>query len=138
MNLGHAATLTSSSVGVTDHVYPIPACCKPEACSENDISFAKPICGYINHSLPSKSLAVSMVSGDSSARLSAITRFLGRGGSSLQSAFNQSWSYHAYHQLQVGFVGVCGCTRCRCGEFVWTHLVWAERSTPDSFWVPSH
>ncbi len=29
---------------------------------------------------------------------------------------------------------------CRCmrGDLIWTCLVWAEQSTPDSFWVPSH
>ncbi len=24
------------------------------------------------------------------------------------------------------------------GDLMWTGLVWAERSTPDNFWVPSH
>ena len=37
--------------------------------------------------------------------------------------------------LQVGFSGACGCMR---GELIWTCFVWAEWSTPDSFWVPSH
>ncbi len=36
-----------------------------------------------------------------------------------------SWSYH---RLQVGFGGVC-----RCGDLMWTCLVWAVRSTPDNF-----
>ncbi len=27
---------------------------------------------------------------------------------------------------------------CRCGELIWICLVWAERSTPDGFGVPSH
>ncbi len=31
-------------------------------------------------------------------------------------------------------MGVCGCL---CGELIWIRLVWAERSTPDSFWEPS-
>ena len=34
-------------------------------------------------------------------------------------------------RLQARFAGVCG---CRCGE----KIVWAERSAPDSFWVPDH
>ncbi len=34
----------------------------------------------------------------------------------------------------VVHAGVCG---CGCGELIWTSLVWAERSTPDIFWVPS-
>ncbi len=28
--------------------------------------------------------------------------------------------------------------RCMRGDLMWTCLVWAERSTPDNFWVPSH
>ncbi len=35
-------------------------------------------------------------------------------------------------------VGVCV---GRCGELIWTCLIWVERSTPESFWVlklPSH
>ncbi len=31
--------------------------------------------------------------------------------------------------------GVCRCMR---GDLMWTCLVWAERSTPDNFRVPSH
>ncbi len=46
--------------------------------------------------------------------------------------FNHSWSYH---RLQVGFGGVC---RCMAGDLMWPCLVWAERSTPGNFWVPSH
>ncbi len=32
----------------------------------------------------------------------------------------------------------CGVCRCMRGDLMWTCLVWAERSTPDNFWVPSH
>ena len=52
---------------------------------------------------------------------------------------------HAYSRLSTshGHItdrkwdagGVCRCMR---GEFMWTRLVWAERSTPYNFWVPSH
>ncbi len=31
----------------------------------------------------------------------------------------------------------CIC-RCRCGDLMWSCLVWADRSTPDNFWVPNH
>ncbi len=31
--------------------------------------------------------------------------------------------------------GVC---RCMLGDLMWAYRVWAERSTPDNFWVPSH
>ncbi len=54
------------------------------------------------------------------------------GGLGLWSAFHHSWSYR---RLLVGFVGVC---RCRCGDLMWTYLVWAERSTPDNVGMPSH
>ena len=33
------------------------------------------------------------------------------------------------------YAGVCG---CMCGGLIWTLLVWAELSMPDSNWVPSH
>ncbi len=57
--------------------------------------------------------------------------------SGLKSPFNHSCSCH---RLQVGFgtavyAGVCG---CRCGELIWTCLVWTEPPTPDSFGMPSH
>ncbi len=42
---------------------------------------------------------------------------------------------HIYHRLQVGFGSVCRCMR---GDLMWTCIVWAERSMPDNFWVPSH
>ncbi len=32
----------------------------------------------------------------------------------------------------VGYAGVWGCTYM-CGELIWAHPAWAERSTPDSF-----
>ncbi len=35
----------------------------------------------------------------------------------------------------VGFSGVC---RCMHGDLMWTCLAWAQRSTPDNFWVLSH
>ncbi len=56
----------------------------------------------------------------------------GGGGQAYESAFNHSW---LYHQLQVGFSGIC---RCMHGDIMRTGLVWAERSASDNFWVPSH
>ncbi len=41
----------------------------------------------------------------------------------------------SYHLLQVWFGVVC---RCMSGDLMWTCLVWAEWSTSDNFWVPSH
>ena len=57
--------------------------------------------------------------------------------SGLKAPFNHSCSCH---RLEVGFgtavyAGVCG---CRCGELIWTCLVWTEPPTPDSFGMPSH
>ncbi len=55
---------------------------------------------------------------------------MGEGGESgLKSDFTHSWSYL---RLQVS----CRCMRCR--ELILARHVWAERSAPDSFWVPSH
>ncbi len=51
--------------------------------------------------------------------------------SGLWSAFNHSWSYP---RLQFGSGGVCRCMR---GDLMWTCLVWAERSMPGKFLVPS-
>ncbi len=34
--------------------------------------------------------------------------------------------------------GFGGVYRCMRGGLMWTCLVWAERSTPDNLWVPSH
>ncbi len=56
----------------------------------------------------------------------------GEGESGLKFVFNLSRSYR---RLQVEFGGVC---RCRCGELIWTCLVWGERSGPGSLCVPSH
>ncbi len=58
----------------------------------------------------------------------------GVGVSDLKSAFNLSKSYH---RLQVGFDGVCRYI-CRCGCGGPVLMVWAERLTLGSFWVPSH
>ncbi len=62
--------------------------------------------------------------------------------------FRGWWVNQAYSQLSathghitdckldsVVYAGVCRCMR---GELMWTCLVWAERSTPDNFEVPSH
>ncbi len=56
----------------------------------------------------------------------------GESKSGLESAFNHSWSHH---RPQVGLVGVCRCMR---GDLMSACLFWAERSTPNNFWVPGH
>ncbi len=57
------------------------------------------------------------------------------GGWMNQAYCRLSTTHGSYHWLQVAFGGVCRCMR---GDLMWTCLVWAERSTPNSFWVPSH
>ncbi len=56
-------------------------------------------------------------------------------GNVCRGDYSRHSTTHGHHRLQVGFVGVCMCMR---GDLKWTCLVWAERSTPDNFWVPSH
>ncbi len=52
----------------------------------------------------------------------------------MNQAYSRLSTTHGHiHRLQVGFGGVCRYMR---GDLMWTCLVWAERSTPDNFWVP--
>ncbi len=54
------------------------------------------------------------------------------GGGSIRSA-----TTHVISDCKLDW-SFCGACRCRCGELIWTCLVWAELSTPDSFSAPRH
>ena len=54
----------------------------------------------------------------------------------VSQAYSRLSTTHGYiTDCKLGFGGVW---RCRCCDLMWTCLVWAERSTPEIFWVPSH
>ncbi len=60
------------------------------------------------------------------------------GGGDVNQAYSPLSTTHGHiTDCKLDSVVYAGVTMYAC-ELMWTCLVWAERSTPDNFWVQSH